>query len=137
MGWLGQLFQPLIQRFHFDWLQNGRDHRWQRVRYEALRFFWISGFAHGAKREQSPALFRQAAHQIQHSVNDSPSQIASQRTNKHRAHLTPSRLGDTERAGESKDHDQAKKDFGTRSIGSSTRLEDRSEEFPDIDAGGW
>src|SRR5205814_5592340 len=59
IGWLGQLFQPLIQRFHFDWLQNGRDHRWQRVRYEALRFFWISGSAHGAKREQSPAFFRQ------------------------------------------------------------------------------
>src|SRR6266403_1951598 len=51
IGWFGQLFQALIQRFHFDWLQNGRDHRWQRVRYEALRFFWISGFTYGAKRE--------------------------------------------------------------------------------------
>src|SRR5256885_2262832 len=36
------------------------------------------------------------ARQIQDPVNDPPSQIASQRTNKHRADIIASRLGDTE-----------------------------------------
>ena len=109
---LGQLLQPLVHRFEFGWFQDACDYRRQRVCYEAVCFLWIGGLAYGAKREQPPPLFRQAAHQIQHSVDDSPSEIASQRTNEHRAHLTPPGLGHTERAGEREDHDQAEEDFG-------------------------
>ena len=112
LGRLGQLLQTLVHRFEFGWRQDARDHRWQRFRYDALRFFWIGRFAHGAKRYQSLPLFCQTTHQIQDSVNDSPGQIASQRANEHRAHIIAPRLGHAERAGEGKDHDQAEEDFG-------------------------
>ena len=47
---LGQLLQTLVHRCKFGWRQDARDHRWQRFRYDTLRFFWIGRFAHGAKR---------------------------------------------------------------------------------------
>src|SRR5437867_3651548 len=72
----------------------------------------IDGFAHSVKREQSSSLFREAAHQIKHSVNNSPRQIAAQRTNKHRADALATCFRHTERPSESKDHDQTEEDFG-------------------------
>ena len=49
-GRLGQLLQPQAHRFEFRRLQDGRDHRRQRVRDEALRLLRIGGLAHGAER---------------------------------------------------------------------------------------
>ena len=61
---------------------------------------------------RSAALLGQAAHEIQHAVNDAPGQIAAQRADEHRADFVAARLGDAERAGEGEDHDQAEEHLG-------------------------
>ena len=112
LGRLGQLLQPLAHRFQFRRLQDGRDHRRQRVRDEALRLLRIGGLAHGPEGHEAAALLGQAAHQIQDAVDDAPGQVAAQRADEHRADIVAAGLGDAERAGEGEDHDQPEEHFG-------------------------
>src|SRR5712664_2869231 len=65
-----------------------------------------------SKDNQFAPFLCEAAHPIKHSVNKSPIHIAAQRTNKHRADALATCFRHTERAGESKDHDQTEEDFG-------------------------
>jgi len=76
-GRLRQVFQTLAHGFEFRRLENGGDHRRQGMGDEPLGLSAVSGSAHGAQGKQTFAFLRQAAHQVQHAVNDAPGQIAS------------------------------------------------------------
>ena len=95
-GRFWQLFQPLVQRFQFCRLQDRRDHRRQRVRDQAVCVVRVGGIAYGPERPESCALLREAAHQIQHGVDNAPRQIAPERADKHGADFSTVRPGDAE-----------------------------------------
>ena len=109
---LGQLNQRLAHGLEFRGAERGGDHRRQRVGNEAVRLLRGGGLAHGPQRADAAPLFAQAAHEIQDAVNDAPGQVAAERADEHGADIVAARLGDTERAGEGEDHDQAKEHFG-------------------------
>ena len=93
---LGQLHQPSAHRFQFRRLQDRRDHRRQRVCDEALGLVRIGGLAHGQVGHEALALFGEAAHQIQHRIDDAPGHVAPERADEHRANIIAAGLGDAE-----------------------------------------
>ncbi len=68
--------------------------------------------AHRLEGDESSSFFGEAAHQIQHRIDDAPGDVAPERADQHRAHIFAAGLGDAERAGERQDHDQSEEHFG-------------------------
>ena len=93
---LGQLHQPSAHRFQFRRLQDRRDHRRQRVGDEALGLLRIGGLAHGQVGHEALALVGEAAHQIQHRIDDAPGHVAPERADEHRANIIAAGLGDAQ-----------------------------------------
>ena len=50
-------------------------------------------------------------YEVKHAVNNAPCQIATERADEHRVNIIAPRPGNTERAGESEDHDQPKQEL--------------------------
>jgi len=73
---------------------------------------WLRGFADGLQNHESSALLGHAAHKIEHRINDSPDQVASEGAHQHGVHIIGPRRGHSKRAGEGGDHDQAEEHFG-------------------------
>lgn len=74
-------------------------------------FLQIGSFAHSTEGKHAPALFSQAAHQVQDGINDSPRQIASQRTHEHDSDFGTTGPGNTERTREGEHHDQSEENL--------------------------
>ena len=72
------------------------------------------GAARTARRSQAAALLGQAAHQVQHAVDDAPGEVAAECADEHRADVLPPGLRDAERSGEGQHHDQAEQHLGRR-----------------------
>ena len=105
------MHHPLAHRFQFGRFQDRRDHRRQRVRDDALGLVRIGGPAHGQVRHEVLALAGEAAHQIQHRIDDPPGHVAPERADEHGANIIAAGVGDAQRPGEREDHDQSEEDF--------------------------
>ncbi len=110
-GRLGQLTQLLPHHLEFGFRQDGRQHRRQGIGNDAMRRGSVGGLAHGTQRDEAVPLLAEAGHQIEDRINDSPGQIAAQRSDQHLADFAAAGVGDAERAGEGEHHDQPEQDF--------------------------
>ena len=109
---LGQLHQPLPHRLELRRFEDRCDQRRQRVGDATLCRLRIGGSAHRVQRDEAAALFGEAAHQVQHRVDDAPGDVAPERADQHGADIFAAGLGDAERAGEREDHDQPEEHLG-------------------------
>lgn len=84
----------------------------QCVRKGSLSRRWIAGFAHCLECREIAAAFGEAAHQVQHTIDDAPRDVAAQCADEHHADVLTSRFRDAQRARESQDHDPSEQRLG-------------------------
>src|SRR5260221_7868891 len=97
-GRLGELNQFLSDGFVLRRSEGGRHHRWQRGGNHPVHILRSRGLSQGSQRADAASLLPEATYQVEDAINDSPGDVAAERTDEHRPNVSPILLSNAERA---------------------------------------